>query len=427
VSIPEKEVAKARARFKSTSQDALLLIRDPSPIALDAPGETFFAGLPKLPASVDWPTNASGAPLTFMAQIGLADVPTFTSRHLLPKSGVLFFFGEMWLASDRTDAPVAKVIYHPQSVAELSPREKPASMPTMCPDDPGVPRGWLPASDVWRQIDFRYALKPHRVKSYYSGPSDDEFDEAMHAAAEELEKEAFLAGLGEPRHVQMEARWNYPSQACLAWPDWPKSALHARSAMNAIDAIGIRHANFSDQSQQAYRELKATLDAIGSATEPFEDLAPLPADVQSLVRTLIAQFEDDRQTLLKPYYTEAIVWNAICFASQFCITNARPDLVPTAYDDAVRDRTGWRAMRGRPNAHGAVHIAHDCPRHQMFGHSRNRQNEAEEHRDKVLLFQLDGDQDFALYPQEAGSYYFHVKKSDLQRRNFDAVHFSAST
>ncbi len=419
------EVARARAKLKASSQDAVLLLRDVDPVRFDAPGDTYMGGLPKLPPHVDWPENGAGSPLTFIAQIGLAQLPVFANRHLLPKTGVLFFFGEMWVDHRERRLPVAKVIYCDGSIANISPRQKPATMPPMCPDVPGYPRGWLDTHDFWRQVDFRYPLSLHRFKSYYSGPSDSRFGDPEHRAAEELEREAFLTALGEPRHVQMLRPWRYASESCLTWPDWPKSALHARSATNALDVICALHAGFRGQ-QQEYRQSKSMLGAIESALGPIDDISPLTKEVQDTVRSVIGEFETEYRQLLTPYRAERLVWNAICFASQICIINGRPDLVPAAYHDAVRDRAGWRALHGQPNELGGVYVAHELPRHQMFGHSRNRQVEAETHRADLLLFQLDGEDDLALYPERCGSYYFFIGKNDLQRRDFDKVHFSAS-
>lgn len=54
-------------------------------------GTTKLGGAPDLPAGTDWPM-VDGRPLTFVAQIDLAEVAPFDSRRLLPATGLLSFF-----------------------------------------------------------------------------------------------------------------------------------------------------------------------------------------------------------------------------------------------------------------------------------------------------------------------------------------------
>ena len=54
-------------------------------------GATKFGGSPDLPAGYAWPEH-SGSPLPLVAQLNLAEVAPYDTRHLLPVEGRLYFF-----------------------------------------------------------------------------------------------------------------------------------------------------------------------------------------------------------------------------------------------------------------------------------------------------------------------------------------------
>lgn len=56
-----------------------------------AVGATKIGGLPDLPPDVSWPA-LNGAPMSFLAQVRLADAQPFDAEHALPPSGMLWFF-----------------------------------------------------------------------------------------------------------------------------------------------------------------------------------------------------------------------------------------------------------------------------------------------------------------------------------------------
>ena len=83
------DLSAHQAAILATARPAVALILDgPSQQIL---GETRFGGAPDLPLDMDWPRNAAGQALTFLAQINLSDIPIFENNPL-PSSGWLAVF-----------------------------------------------------------------------------------------------------------------------------------------------------------------------------------------------------------------------------------------------------------------------------------------------------------------------------------------------
>lgn len=83
------------------------------------PAGSRLGGAPDLPASISWPRNES-VPLSFIAQVNLADVAAYESEGVLPSDGVLSFFYDAatqgaW-GFDPADHGSAAVIYTPTRV-----------------------------------------------------------------------------------------------------------------------------------------------------------------------------------------------------------------------------------------------------------------------------------------------------------------------
>lgn len=94
-----------------------------------AAAESRIGGRPAVPAGFAWPyysgkayrdTEAVSRPLSFLAQINLADLPELDTENSLPKSGVLSFFYEletMQWGYDPADRGCARVFYFPDASA----------------------------------------------------------------------------------------------------------------------------------------------------------------------------------------------------------------------------------------------------------------------------------------------------------------------
>lgn len=86
-------------------------------------GQSKIGGLPHMPAGMVWPCFKD-APLRFLAQINLKELPDCAAARLLPRSGMLYFFHEGSddiRGIDPGDAGGFRVLY--ADAAVLSPRE----------------------------------------------------------------------------------------------------------------------------------------------------------------------------------------------------------------------------------------------------------------------------------------------------------------
>jgi len=121
----------------SVYRDALVSVVEPSirlvPVggaSEDLVGTSRLGGLPDLPVETDWPVN-DGEPLSFIAQLNLAETRQYDAEGLLPESGLLSFFydavaQEAW-GFDPADHGSFAVLYSPAS-SQLVSREAPATL-----------------------------------------------------------------------------------------------------------------------------------------------------------------------------------------------------------------------------------------------------------------------------------------------------------
>jgi uncharacterized protein YwqG len=103
-------------------------------------GQSKIGGRPDLPNSLSWVTEkerknflfSKVKPLSFIAQINLAEVSQYDVEHLLPQKGMLYFFysaeQEAW-GFDIKDKPKFKVLFFEKDVHQLKRMEFPEGLP----------------------------------------------------------------------------------------------------------------------------------------------------------------------------------------------------------------------------------------------------------------------------------------------------------
>jgi uncharacterized protein YwqG len=82
-----------------------------------APAATRIGGRPALPSPNDWPRRKSGLPLSFLAQIDLAEIAKIFPTDELPQSGLLSFFynaAEQPMLCGPDQADEFEVLYFPE-------------------------------------------------------------------------------------------------------------------------------------------------------------------------------------------------------------------------------------------------------------------------------------------------------------------------
>jgi uncharacterized protein YwqG len=110
------------------ARPAVRLVPDPAMLVRDR--STRLGGSPELPSSIAWPRDDDD-PLSFVAQVNLADVAPYEAEGLLPRDGLLSFFyaavkQEAW-GFDPADHGSAAVLYVP-ATAETHTREPPTDL-----------------------------------------------------------------------------------------------------------------------------------------------------------------------------------------------------------------------------------------------------------------------------------------------------------
>lgn len=141
-----------------------------------------LGGPPDLPASTTWPRNGDD-PLSFIAQVSLADVAPHESEGLLPRDGLLSFFYDAVTQNawgfDPADGGSAAVIYTPAS-ATTERREPPADL-----SDEGVFKtiGLRPQAELtfapWESFDVE-RLGMSRDEGFAYAELFDDQDDMIH-------------------------------------------------------------------------------------------------------------------------------------------------------------------------------------------------------------------------------------------------------
>jgi len=93
-------------------------------------GQTKIGGKPDLPKDSKWPTW-NGKPLSFLAQINLAEIKALKVYNHLPKEGTLYFFYESSpesLGNGIEERESWRVIYSKEATRELEQREFPRDL-----------------------------------------------------------------------------------------------------------------------------------------------------------------------------------------------------------------------------------------------------------------------------------------------------------
>ena len=108
-------LSRIQADVQKLLQESIRLTLHPLNDSSTPPGVSRMGGVPDLPAGVTWPAWKN-APLSFVAQVNLADLANFAPALDLPKSGVLSFFydaAQETYGADPADRGGWQVLYFP--------------------------------------------------------------------------------------------------------------------------------------------------------------------------------------------------------------------------------------------------------------------------------------------------------------------------
>ena len=127
----QRELSQAEldAVVNDAKRTGILLVKSPNRDVAGAPG-CWLGGEPNLPPEIDWPyfeeNGVPLAPMHFLGQINLAELPPEATELGLPESGTLFFFYDtIYAPLGWLDRGGSKVIYVAEDVSGVPLRPTP--------------------------------------------------------------------------------------------------------------------------------------------------------------------------------------------------------------------------------------------------------------------------------------------------------------
>jgi len=141
-------------------------------------GASKLGGEPDLPAAVPWPVRPGSEPLTFLAQLNLAELSTYGSGLPLPDDGLLLFFYDAetqpW-GLDPADASGTHVLYVGGGTA-VERRAHPKGRPSKVRKLQLMPGESLPSWSPFQDKAAAAGFASHQVSSQIDRLSDEDFE-----------------------------------------------------------------------------------------------------------------------------------------------------------------------------------------------------------------------------------------------------------
>jgi hypothetical protein len=404
----QRPAVPSEEQIRATAQPAIYVHRSDLAVPLDHPARSYLGGLPRLPAEMPWPEieKHERFPLTFLAQIDLAELPVVEASPL-PRSGTLYFFADTH--ADSPEPTDCSVLYYAGDTARVPIRDVPAG--TRAAGDDGGTWPWLPQDSVWARAGFRFPLTFSVFDSYRDYTIQEG---AKHPPTRNRSVHEQLTG------AEFTRRFGAPAAGAREilqrlWKDggdWPFAWIVVEYAARAL-AYAVERAT-------AYRgeDVAAALRATGEGAAKWiaragreEPCAPCDAATQAEFlqewRSLVAEFEAINRRLQlharKPADSRADVVIAACHA---CASHGAADVLPPVYRDALAQLNDPRGNHTR---------------HQMLGHGEKVQSAPIEYRDQILLLQLMADTGLGWHPGGGCALQFWVDPAAAARAAFDAV------
>jgi uncharacterized protein YwqG len=129
--LEEQGLSRIAARIEEKMQVSIRMMTERADNEQMDVGVSKIGGTPDLPEGVEWP-SWNGKPMSFIAQVRLADAVTFDAAEALPKNGILYFFygaeQSTW-GFDPKDRGSWKVIHFDGDAVKLRRAEPPQALP----------------------------------------------------------------------------------------------------------------------------------------------------------------------------------------------------------------------------------------------------------------------------------------------------------
>ncbi|MES1203357.1 MAG: DUF1963 domain-containing protein [Pseudomonadota bacterium] len=165
-SAPAQQTSQQQALsliLQYNSRPAIAILRE-TPRPDDGSARSWFGGVPRMPPALAWPTSTiTKAPMFFIAQIDIGDLPKLADRQGLPETGVLWFFAAYDGVLEESDR--VRVLYDPRSSVKWPKKQPPQDLPPIYND---VPYSLLPPDDPLARLDFHSAMRFVPTTSYFT-------------------------------------------------------------------------------------------------------------------------------------------------------------------------------------------------------------------------------------------------------------------
>jgi hypothetical protein len=411
--------------LEGSARTAVLVRRSDLPVPLEHPARSFFGGLPKMPPEFAWPKaevqagdGAETVALTFIAQIDLAELPASDVSGLLPPRGTLYAFASSVFEDE--GFPPCRILYHPGR-ADALPQAKPPPDLMVLAGGSGYQVDWLdPGSDFHSKVEFKYPLSflPFR---------DFEFGEDPVGRELLIRSLCQVLGPGNPEGKDLLAHRSADDFA--ADEDWPFNWLLVTYMARSV----LAHVR-SDLTPSSYRkpldeETRQTLQGFEAAAHEWlrqsgqgSALQAVDAPTKEAFRawwiTIVRAYEGMRgrvSTYPGRFLDDA--GEAIDHAVRRISAHAGAAAAPGRYVENLRRRNHWTV----PSQKGGSRFFTTAV-HQIGGYGSSWQDAPEEHRDDVLLLQIQGEDAFLGWHENSGCVlHFWIGGGDLEAVDFSTV------
>lgn len=379
----------------------------------DLNSTSWFGGLPRLPAELAWPEGKiSHAPMSFIAQIDLRDLPSAAPRQGLPSEGVLWFFLDYDGILEESGR--AAVLYDPRSGVSWPERQPPENLGRIIDEEP---YSLLERGDALARLDFRSSIGFAPVQSYrLNGMS---FEGAFVSEALELSSAARRDQIAETLGRAIQPGPDLGAPPTLDREDWPYAGLYAELAAAAVESQmpPLDVARFATEPvswTRAGRALRSRIvgEARGQVrrwrARRFEPLSQQErADFRGWFQSVRTRAEHMQAAQTGGY---RLIYSIFDYTIQRMDTYAAYAMMEHGVESPLLP----------PDYRGDFDwVGNEPPMHQMLGYGFSWQDGPALHQQDVLLLQIEGGADIAWLPD--CMLHFWIPTQALAARAFDRV------
>lgn len=400
--------------LERTRRPAIAILRD-KPSA-DNSSRSYFGGLPRMPTSLSWPeSRATHAPMSFLAQIDLSELPPSARQQGLPETGVLWFFAAYDGTLDERER--VAVLYAEGSSRDWAERQPPRTLGRIIDEQPYT---WLDPGDPLARLDLRTPIHFAAIRSYRVGDAffSGQLASETRDIGDERLREDIERALGRAARNGPEV-FNPP--AVTADEQWPSAGLFAELGASAIRAAlpFVERRSFrpeaADWTAEGRRLRQVLADEADREARRWRArrYQPLSNEERAAFRAWVASVKaradaspeaDTSGQHLWTYMTDYGLKDSRTFGAYAMMAHgADAALIPAEY------RADYDWLGNAP------------PLHQLLGYGFSWQSAPADHAADVLLLQINGWPDLFWLTESGCTVGFWISRPALSARRFDLV------